>query len=47
MALIERMTTGAAPAAPGVKPAAVTGGGVVDIVALLKRSLDEAKRVRA
>jgi len=47
MALIERMATGAAPAAPGVKPAAVTGGGVIDIVALLKRSLDEAKRVRA
>ncbi len=46
MALIERKAAGAAPApAPVTAPEA--GGEVVDIVALLKRSLDEAKRARA
>ncbi len=47
MALIERKAAGAVTATPVSEPAAAAGGEVVDIVALLKRSLDEAKRARA
>ena len=49
MALIERKATGVVTAAPSAAAAAApeAGGEVVDIVALLKRSLDEAKRARA
>ena len=47
MALIEGKAAGAAPVAAATEPVAETGGEVVDIVALLKRSLDEAKRARA
>jgi len=46
-ALIERKAAGAAPVAAAPEPVAEAGGEVVDIVALLKRSLDEAKRARA
>jgi DNA end-binding protein Ku len=46
LALIERKASGAVtPAAPAAVPA--PAGEVVDIVALLKRSLDEAKRKKA
>ena len=47
LALIERKAAGAAPVAAAPQPVAEAGGEVVDIVALLKRSLDEAKRARA
>jgi DNA end-binding protein Ku len=47
MALIERKSEGAMPAAATPTVASEQGGDVVDIVALLKRSLDEAKRARA
>jgi len=47
LALIERKAAGAAPVAAAPEPVAEAGGEVVDIVALLKRSLDEAKRARA
>jgi DNA end-binding protein Ku len=46
LALIEKKAAGAAPGAPVAK-APSKGGEVVDIVALLKKSLDEAKRARA
>ena len=47
MALIEKKAQGAEPVAAAPPEAAEPGGEVVDIVALLKRSLDEAKRARA
>jgi DNA end-binding protein Ku len=47
MALIEAKASGAAPAAAPAPPAPEKAGEVVDIVALLKRSLDEAKRAKA
>jgi DNA end-binding protein Ku len=47
LALIERKAAGAAPAPAVEAPVAEPGGEVVDIVALLKRSLDEAKRACA
>jgi DNA end-binding protein Ku len=46
MALIERKAAGEHPAATPA-PAPAPGGEVVDIVELLKRSLDEAKRAKA
>ncbi len=48
MALVERKAAGRT-SGPAAAPAAVPapGGEVVDIVALLKRSLDEAKRAKA
>lgn len=47
MALIERKAAGALAAAPVEPKAEAPAGEVVDIVALLKRSLDEAKRKQA
>lgn len=47
MALIERKSEGAMPVAAPTAVASEPGGEVIDIVALLKRSLDEAKRARA
>lgn len=47
LALVERKAAGVAPVPAAESPVAETGGEVVDIVALLKRSLDEAKRARA
>jgi len=47
MALIEKKAQGAEPVAAAPPEAAGPGGEVVDIVALLKRSLDEAKHARA
>jgi len=47
MALIESKAAGTVPAAPVPAVAAQGRGEVVDIVSLLKKSLDEAKRARA
>jgi DNA end-binding protein Ku len=46
-ALLERKEAGAPPAVAATPAAEAAGGEVVDIVALLKRSLDEAKRAKA
>jgi DNA end-binding protein Ku len=47
LALIERKAAGVAAPAPEAAAPAAKAGEVVDIVALLKRSLDEAKRKKA
>jgi DNA end-binding protein Ku len=47
LALIERKAQGGTVVVPAEAPAASEGGTVVDIAALLKRSLDQAKKARA